>query len=72
MNCLVVLLITRSNKWGAMPVTGLFSPFGAGNGTDNAVADHLAEKLGEDAFDLKGGIGIEKNKYGVRCRRDTA
>eukprot|EP00972_Heterocapsa_arctica_P077022 11358329-Heterocapsa_arctica.AAC.1 len=24
MNCSVVLLITRSNKWGATPVTGLF------------------------------------------------
>jgi hypothetical protein len=29
-------------------------------------------KLREDADDLHGGLGIEKNKDGVRCRRDTA
>eukprot|EP00972_Heterocapsa_arctica_P041025 6046632-Heterocapsa_arctica.AAC.1 len=35
---------------------GIVPPFGAGNGTDDAAADLLAEKLAEDAFDLKGGL----------------
>ncbi len=37
-----------------------------------APPDAVVLKLREDADDLQGGLGIEKNKDGVRCRRDTA
>eukprot|EP00972_Heterocapsa_arctica_P081714 12043849-Heterocapsa_arctica.AAC.1 len=41
-------------------------------GPREGTGDAAAIELAEDALDLKGGLGIEKNKNGVRCRRDTA
>eukprot|EP00972_Heterocapsa_arctica_P060652 8948346-Heterocapsa_arctica.AAC.1 len=54
-------------------ILGIFAGEAAAeSGSPRGTEDAAAQKLAEDAFDLKGGLGIEKNQYGVRCRRDTA